>query len=91
MTMAGPGQSAPNLIAEDRHHTSIDHHRNSINIQELGKKFIERVLAVQWKHGVAEETKDGEAHLEFKVGVTGWEEGERSSRRTASLDLTDIG
>ena len=62
-----------------------------INIQELGKMFIERVLAVRWKHGVAEETKDGEAHLEFKVGVTGWEEGERSSRRAALLDLTDIG
>ena len=50
-----------------------------------------RVRTVRWKHGVAEETKDGEAHLEFKVGVTGWEEGERSSRRTALLDLTDIG
>ena len=62
-----------------------------INIQELGKKFIERVLAVRWKHGVAEETNDGEAHLEFKVGVTGWEEDERNSRRTALLGLTDPG
>ena len=42
-----------------------------INIKELGKKFIERVLAFRWKHGVAKETNDGEAHLEFKVGVTG--------------------
>jgi len=62
-----------------------------INIQELGKKFIERVLAVRWKQGVAEETTDGEAHLEFKVEVTGWEEGERSNRRAALLDMTDIG
>jgi len=52
--------------------------------------IIEWVLAVRCKHGVAEEANDGEAHLEFKVGVTGWEEGDRSSWRTALLGLTDI-
>ena len=62
-----------------------------INIQELGKKFIERVLAVRWKHGVTEETNDGETHLEYKVGVTGWEEGDRNSRKTALFGLPDLG
>ena len=62
-----------------------------INIQELSKKFIERVLTVPWKRGVIQETDDGEAHLKFKVGATGWEEGDQRSRRAALLNLTELG
>ena len=53
-----------------RQATTEAERKKLINIQELGKRFIEQVLAVRWKHGVAE-TNDEEAHLEFKVGVTG--------------------
>ena len=63
----------------------------SVNMHELGKIFVERVIDVRRRHSEGSSTVAPGESLEFLAQIRGWQSEARAQRRAHLMNLSEIG